>query len=260
MTEQYPDLLACIHAGIGAGYVPHGVNIDSWVHAFDVLAVIAESDGFGPGVFVERTCTRCCGRGYFDVWSTAGTGGLVFHEAVRRISPSDRVGVVRVTLTTLIKEFIDGAACARDDLTIIAEQLMLDGNRWGYWIAALLAPRRWGGWWTHPARKELERELVLVLEWQAATSDTAISQAYDGLTKRTGLVLLPALTSLMDELSSAVADAGLSMREASEMVERLSVGYSTPADPPRRATRVRGRPQSSGPVGAQLMRRLDRRR
>ena len=74
---------------------------------------------------------------------------------------------VKHSLADLIRHAAVGTPWALAHAYVLVDQLQSQGNRWGYWLAALLSPRRWGGWWTHPARKEVESEIALVLAWEA---------------------------------------------------------------------------------------------
>jgi len=73
--------------------------------------------------------------------------------------PSHQAHLAEIVFSVLLNE-----AWAREGAAVLADQLTTQGDRWGTWLAALLEPRQWGGWWSHPMRASLRHEIADALD------------------------------------------------------------------------------------------------
>jgi hypothetical protein len=133
---------------------------DAWVPALVVLA------GAEDRVVGKRQCPVCRGRGTFDEWTSvtiSGAGQLDGRYDVTGPMTCERCderGSVDVGLAELVFAAAQGWPWAREHGSVIADRLQSEGDPWGHWLAALLEPRQWGGWFSYPKRREHAGELA----------------------------------------------------------------------------------------------------
>jgi hypothetical protein len=71
---------------------------------------------------------------------------------------------------------------------VIADRFQTEGDPWGHWLAALLEPRQWGGWWEYPKRREHAGELAERLNRLTDEMGLARGRVFDPAIRRAAML------------------------------------------------------------------------